>query len=247
MFRGVSVSQNVERIECIIDQLVARLAKLEFRSPIRYVYNPLEYARLPHIAYWRRYFQPNVEVMFLGMNPGPWGMAQTGVPFGDVTMVNQWLGIHEPVGTPVRQHPKRPVSGFDCPRAEVSGQRLWGWARQRFGTPQRFFNRFWVGNYCPLVFMEENGRNRTPDKLPRDEKTPLLAICNDALAQTVQWIRPRMVIGVGAFAAQQAQRALAHMAMPVGRITHPSPANPKANAGWVEAIENELAAMGIRF
>jgi single-strand selective monofunctional uracil DNA glycosylase len=164
------VSEGVKQIECIIDQLVERLALLEFRSPIHYVYNPLEYARLPHIAYWRRYFQPHVEVMLLGMNPGPWGMAQTGVPFGDVTTVAQWLGIHEPVGAPARQHPKRPVRGFDCPRAEISGQRVWGWARQRFGTPQRFFKRFWVGNYCPLVFMEESGRNRTPDKLPRRRK-----------------------------------------------------------------------------
>ncbi len=240
------MSQTVVQIENIIDPMIAQLALLDFRSPIHYVYNPLEYARMPHIAYWRRFLHPNVQVMFLGMNPGPWGMAQTGIPFGDVAMVTQWLGIHEPVGTPVRQHPKRPVRGFDCPRAEVSGQRLWGWARQRFRTPECFFEHFWVANYCPLVFMEENGRNRTPDKLPRNEKNPLLSICDAALVEVVRWVRPRMVIGVGAFAARQAQRALAHMAVPVGRITHPSPANPKANTGWAKVIEKELAVLGVR-
>src|SRR5688572_32536315 len=95
------------------------------------------------------------------MNPGPFGMAQTGVPFGDVAMVRDWLGIVAAVAKPRDEHPKRPVLGFECQRSEVSGARLWGWARARFGTPQRFFERFFVANYCPLAFMESSGANRT--------------------------------------------------------------------------------------
>ncbi|MCJ8501057.1 uracil-DNA glycosylase family protein [Desulfatitalea alkaliphila] len=229
----------------IIDRLTARLAPLRFAPPVHSVYNPLTYAREAHLAYAARYAGEGREVLLLGMNPGPWGMAQTGIPFGDVEMVTRWLDIRAAVGQPARPHPKRPIEGFACRRGEVSGQRLWGWAKSRFGTPERFFGRFWVANYCPLVFMEESGRNRTPDKLPPAEREPLLAACDAALAETVALFKPRRVVGVGAFAAQQAAKALAHLNLPVGRIAHPSPANPKANAGWADLIEKELAAMGV--
>lgn len=232
-------------IEKMIDALIRRLKPLRFGPPTQYVYNPLIYARAAHLKYWQRYGQSPKEVLFLGMNPGPWGMVQTGVPFGDAAIVSEWLEIHEPVKAPAHQHPKRPVYGFDCPRAEISGQRLWGWASQRFSTPQLFFQRYFVANYCPLAFLEESGRNRTPDKLPRKEKTPLLAICDEALVQMVHLLQSRIVVGVGKFAAQQAQRALADLDVKVGRITHPSPANPKANTGWSTVVEKELALMGI--
>ena len=35
------------------------------------------------------------EAVFLGMNPGLWGMAQTGVPFGTVSLVRDWMGIED--------------------------------------------------------------------------------------------------------------------------------------------------------
>jgi len=227
------------------DQLVKALKPLRFKQPVAYVYNPLEYARKPYDVYVRRYGGKK-EIVLVGMNPGPFGMAQTGVPFGDVNMVRDWLGIEEEVGTPARMHPKRPVLGFECPRGEVSGQRLWGWARDRYETPQRFFARFFVANYCPLVFMEESGRNRTPDKLSSDEKEKLFAVCDAALAAAVRAMSPAYVIGVGRFAAERAESALAGMKkVRVGRITHPSPASPKANRGWAQAVEEEFRQMEI--
>ena len=80
--------------------------------------------------------------LLLGMNPGPWGMAQTGVPFGTVSRVRDWLGIEAPVERPANEHPRRPVLGFGTERDEVSGLRVWGWAQARWGTPERFFERF---------------------------------------------------------------------------------------------------------
>ena len=41
---------------------------------------------------------------------------------------------------------------------------------QILDTAEAFFERFFVHNYCPLVFLEESGRNRTPDKLPKAER-----------------------------------------------------------------------------
>ncbi|MBI5062774.1 MAG: single-stranded DNA-binding protein [Desulfatitalea sp.] len=232
-------------MEQIIDTLVARLRPLRFAPPVHTVYNPLIYARSAHLAYWRRCGQPPKEILLVGMNPGPWGMVQTGVPFGDVCMVTQWLGLPQPVTPPAAQHPKRPILGLDCTRREVSGQRLWGWAQQRFGTPERFFKRFGVANYCPLAFLEAGGRNITPDKLPAKEKAMLFDACDEALAATVHWLCPTVVVGVGVFAAQQARRVLAQSGVRVGQITHPSPANPKANAGWSLLVEKELYDMGI--
>ena len=232
-------------IDKIIDNLVCQLAPLCFSPPVEWVYNPLVYARHVHLEYWRRYGAAPKKVVLLGMNPGPWGMAQTGIPFGDIGMVTGWLGIQGQVCTPERQHPKRPIKGFDSHRGEVSGQRLWGWARERFVSPRRFFKRFWVANYCPLVFMEASGRNRTPDKLPLKEKEPLFAACDQALVQMVSKLRAQIVVGIGRFAALQAKRALIDMDVKVGQITHPSPANPKANSGWRERIESEFKAMGI--
>lgn len=154
-----------------------RLAKsvdaLSFAAPVTHVYDPLVYARKPHEAYLSRYGQGPREIVLVGMNPGPFGMAQTGVPFGEIAAVRDWMGIEEPVAKPPNEHPKRPILGFACTRSEVSGARLWGWAQERFGTAEDFFARFFITNYCPLVFMEESGRNFIPEKLPKDEREPL--------------------------------------------------------------------------
>ena len=204
------------------------------------IYNPLDYAREPHETYLSRFGSGQRDILMLGMNPGPFGMAQTGVPFGDVGMVRDWMGIEGPVSKPDPEHPKRPVQGFDCPRSEVSGTRLWGWARSRFGSPAAFFARFFVANYCPLVFMENSGRNRTPDKLPAAEREALYAVCDDALRKTVEAMQPWLVVGVGAFAKQRARIALEGLGCEIGSILHPSPASPAANRGWAETVERQL-------
>lgn len=240
------MSKTALSIDTIVDRLIDRLSPLEFEAPVEFVYNPLLYAKKAHLAFWKRFGNGTKEIVLLGMNPGPWGMVQTGIPFGDVVMVQDWLNIRKGVDLPDRQHPKRPIKGFDCSRREVSGQRLWGWARDRFDTPRAFFRRFWVANYCPLAFMEASGRNRTPDKLPARERKPLLDACDQALVEMADLLRPRIVVGIGKFAAIQAERALGNMDISVGQIAHPSPANPKANAGWSRLIESQLHSMGIR-
>ena len=225
--------------------LSEKVHRLEFGPPVTHVYNPLGYAWDPHAQSLERFGGAPKEVLFLGMNPGPWGMAQTGVPFGEVGAVRDWLGIEAVVGRPDPEHPKRPIAGFECTRSEVSGARLWGWARDVFGTPARFFERFFIANYCPLAFMESTGRNRTPDKLPATESEPLLAACDRSLVRTVELLRPQLVIGVGVFAEGRARAALAGVDVNIGRILHPSPASPAANRGWAERATLELRALGI--
>ncbi len=229
----------------IAEKLVRDVRDLRFAPPVTHVYNPLVYASAPHTEYLRRFASGPKEALFVGMNPGPFGMAQTGVPFGDVGMVRDWMGIEAPVGRPDREHSKRPVLGFDCARSEVSGTRLWGWARERFGSPEAFFSRFFVWNYCPLCFLEESGRNRTPDKLPAAERAPLFEACDRALRDLVDELGPRWVVGVGKFAEDRAKAALRERDVEIGRILHPSPASPAANKNWAGAAEAALARLGI--
>lgn len=227
-------------------ELGARVGALSFGAPVAYVYNPLVYARALHEQYLERYGTGPKRVLLLGMNPGPFGMAQTGVPFGEISIVRDWLGISGAVGRPAREHPKRPIQGLDCPRSEVSGARLWGWARQRFETPERFFSDFFVVNYCPLVFMEESGRNVTPDKLSSREREPLFSECDRALREIADVLQPRHVVGVGAFAEKRLHDALgARRGVKFSGILHPSPASPKANKNWAATIEAQLREAGV--
>ncbi len=221
------------------------LAGIDFGHQVKFVYNPLIYAAGPARQYLKKYSEPPREIVLVGMNPGPWGMAQTGVPFGEVNIVRDWMGITGYVGKPETEHPKRPVKGFDCTRSEVSGKRLWGWARDQYGSAEIFFNRFFVANYCPLIFFDEAGRNITPDKLPVHCKKELFDVCNGALERTVRYMSPSHVIGIGAFAHSRCVESLSNLDVQTGRISHPSPANPAANRGWTDLIEGELSDMGI--
>ena len=225
------------------------LDELEFAPPVTHVYNPLVYAWRAHRLYLERFAGGPKEAVFVGMNPGPFGMAQTGVPFGAVAKVRDWMGIEAKVDRPALEHPKRPVLGFETTREEVSGARLWGFAEERFGTPEAFFARFFVANYCPLCFLEEGGRNRTPDKLPAAERSALYERCDAILRVVVEELAPRFVIGIGAFAEARARDALADLAeargFEFGRVLHPSPASPVANRGWAPQAAAELEALGI--
>ena len=224
--------------------LSAQLARQSFASPVSHVYNPLEYARAPHEAYLRRYGAGRRRAVFLGMNPGPFGMVQTGVPFGEIAAVRDWMGIEATVEKPATENPKRPIEGFACTRSEVSGRRLWGLFAERFGTAEAFFTDHFVANYCPLAFFD-HGRNLTPDKLPAAETAPLEAACDAHLRALVEALQPEWLIGVGGFAEARAAAALRGYDIRIGRVLHPSPASPAANRGWAAAAEKQLLALGV--
>jgi single-strand selective monofunctional uracil DNA glycosylase len=238
---------QVVRVKLIeaAQRLGESVSLLKFSEPVVTVYNPLEYAWEAHEGYLKAYGNSRKRVVFLGMNPGPWGMAQTGVPFGEIHAVSQWLGINYPVGKPEREHPKRPVTGLNCLRSEVSGRRFWGLFKERFGQPGKFFKHFFVANYCPLMFIEQSGRNRTPDKLKISERAVLFKICDQHLREVVDALQPKWVIGVGCFTQGRARLALGDMGIKIGRITHPSPANPAANRDWAGSVVRQLATYGI--
>ena len=241
------MSQPTPTAQALIDaarRLSAKVDALSFAPPVSHVYNPLDYAWAPHEKYLRRYGASKKRIVFLGMNPGPFGMVQCGIPFGEIAAARDWLGVEAPVGKPAVENPKRPVEGYACTRSEVSGRRLWGLFAEEFENADAFFAEHFVANYCPLAFFD-HGRNVTPDKLPAHEAAPLYAACDEHLHDLVTSVHAEWVIGIGAFAEGRAREALSGMDLHIGRILHPSPASPAANRGWAEAARKQLGELGI--
>ncbi|MEM9235349.1 MAG: uracil-DNA glycosylase family protein [Verrucomicrobiota bacterium] len=223
-----------------------RLRPLSF-SKAAYVYLPTDYARIPHEKYLRRFGKGRKRVLMLGMNPGPYGMAQTGVPFGEIPAVRDWMGISGKVEKPDPEHPKRPITGFECMRSEVSGRRLWGLFAEKYPEVDDFFADHFVANYCPLVWMSETGANITPDKLPKKEMEPVEEACREHLEKVIKTLKPEYLIGVGAYAEKKLKESAEQIGYEAktGKILHPSPASPAANRGWAEAAEKQLKELGV--
>jgi single-strand selective monofunctional uracil DNA glycosylase len=227
-------------------ELSRQVDELKFAAPVTHVYNPLAYAWPAHEEYLRRFGGGRKRVVFLGMNPGPFGMVQTGIPFGEIAAVRDWLKLSAPIKPPAVEHPKRPVQGFDCPRSEVSGRRLWKLFAERFGSPEKFFTEHFVGNYCPLAFLSVTGSNVTPDKLSKTERARLAGACDEHLRRVLEILQPEWLIGIGAFAKNRGELVAAGMGIRVGQILHPSPASPKANRhDWTKTAAAELIALGV--
>lgn len=208
------------------------------------VYEPTKYAWESYANYLSRYASGTGKTILLGMNPGPWGMAQTGVPFGAVSRV-KWLKVSGKVAVPKDTHPAYPVHGFKCEREEVSGDRLWGMLAERFRTPTKLSKKITVLNYCPLLFLEKNGkraRNLALNKVSNAQK--ILKICDAYLAEVLELLQPKQVIGIGGFAAQRLE-AVAPATIPVGQILHPSPASPLANRGFAKLANQQLDQLGV--
>jgi single-strand selective monofunctional uracil DNA glycosylase len=228
-------------------RLADELRELGFSPPVAYVYRTLDYTWQAHRQYLERYGKGRKRVVFLGMNPGPFGMAQTGVPFGEVAAVRDWMGIETPIGKPASEHPKRPIEGFSCKRSEVSGRRLWGLFAERFESADGFFQDHFVLNYCPLVWMSVTGANLTPDKLSAAEMAPVEQACLTHLQEVIGLLEPAYLIGVGGFAEERLRRAAAACGSEavIGRVLHPSPASPASNRGWAEVASRQLAELGV--
>ncbi len=241
----LTISSTTKQLIAATLELSAQAGRLKFATPITHIYNPLDYAWSAHEMYLRKFGGRKKRVIFLGMNPGPFGMTQTGVPFGEVAAVRDWMKIAAMIGKPAYEHPKRPVLGFDCIRSEVSGRRLWQLFAERFVTPEKFFARHFVVNYCPLVFCEASGRNFTPDKLPAGEQARLFAICDAHLRRVLEILEPEWLVGVGGFAFVRSEVAAEKTKIKLGKILHPSPASPAANRGWPQAATKQLVELGI--
>ncbi|MGI9338624.1 MAG: uracil-DNA glycosylase family protein [Gammaproteobacteria bacterium] len=239
------MKQTAQKLVSANRTLARACGGLRFSPPVAFVYNPAHYARSSIDSYFGKYGNGQKRVLFLGMNPGPWGMAQTGIPFGEVNAARDFLKLGGIVGKPPMEHPKRRIDGFDCPRSEVSGARLWAMFARKFGAAEVFFGGHFVLNYCPLLFLAATGANITPDKLAKSESAPLFAACDIFLRAAVDALRPHYLIGIGAFAEKRLRLLFDNGGAVIGKILHPSPASPAANRNFAQTAEQQLIDIGI--
>ena len=210
------------------------------------VYNPLAYAWEPHRAYLELASGEGAKTLLLGMNPGPHGMGQMGIPFAATSVVRDLLKITDlEVGQPRNPHPKRSVSGLDWPKEEVSGTRLWGLLADEYGSAESIFKSVFLLNHCPLMlFSGERATNITPDKISGPTTQALLERCDEHLREVVDIMQIRRVIGVGRYSEKRALNALSGIDISVTTCWHPSLASPLANRNkgedWKKNVRNVL-------
>jgi single-strand selective monofunctional uracil DNA glycosylase len=241
-----SPSSTSKQLIAAASELSSQVDRLKFRAPVTHTYNPLAYAWAAHEEYLRRFGNSRKRVVFLGMNPGPFGMAQIGIPFGEIAAARDWMGICTTINKPTKEHPKRPILGFNCPRSEVSGRRFWKLCADRFGTPEKFFAEHFVVNYCPLAFLEASGLNRTPNKLFPTEREKLFNSCDEHLRRVLEILEPEWLIGIGGFAKDRGEIVADGLKIRLGQVLHPSPASPKANRGdWTRTATKELIQLEV--
>ena len=210
------------------------------------VYNPLAYAWEPHRAYLELASGGGAKTLLLGMNPGPHGMGQMGIPFAATSVVRELLTITNlEVGQPRKPHPKRPISGLDWPKEEVSGTRLWGLLANEYGSAESIFKSVFLLNHCPLMlFSGERATNITPDKITGPTTKALLERCDEHLREVVDIMQIERVIGVGRYSEKRALNALSGIDISVTTCWHPSPASPLANRNkgedWKKNVRNVL-------
>ncbi len=221
-------------------------AVLDPGPPVETIYRPLEYAWDIHRDYLATFGGPPKDALFVGMNPGPWGMGQTGVPFGDPTVVGRWLRLNDHVVEPPEEElPQRPVRGLDSSHTEVSGQRLWGLLRDLYTTPQAALERLLVVNHCPLLMFDIQHRNVTPDQLRVGFKENLLEVCDEGLERIATATQAGLLIGVGTYAEERCKVVAERLGIGSASIPHPSPASPLANKhggkDWRKGVEKVLA------
>lgn len=223
-----------------LNRLNRDLAGLEFTSPVHTVVNPWDYAKDGRDAYLDM-LPDRPRLFLLGMNPGPWGMAQTGIPFGEVGMVRDWMGLTPKVKVPENEHSKRPVQGMNCTRSEVSGSRFWGWMKDRYGTPEACFREVVVWPFCPQMWLKESGTNLPPNQIRVAERGPMEKVCDDALDDILSMWQPEHLIAIGQYAEVALHRIRPET--PVTRILHPSPASPAANKDWAGTVTRQLSGI----
>ena len=128
------VEQLIRAAASLCDDVIPISRSLVSEGSVDICYNPLAYAWDAHEAYLRRMGGGGARTVILGMNPGPHGMGQMGIPFAATSVVRDLLGITGiPVNQPEAADPRRPVVGLEYPREEVSGTRLWGLLAEHYG------------------------------------------------------------------------------------------------------------------
>ncbi len=225
---------------------------LESEPAVAHIYAPLEYANQVHQAYIRKFAGLGSKTLLLGLNPGPFGMGQTGIPFGATAIVREFLGLRGfEILQPGDTHHKRPIEGLGFKRQEISGTRLWRGLGEFLGAAEDIHRSVFLMNHCPLLFLEASGRNLTPDRLKGEAAAEMLSACDEHVLRTMEILGTRSIIGVGRFAERRALELAPALKwnVDVHYLLHPSPQVPEANREggkvWRARLNNTLRDAGV--
>jgi single-strand selective monofunctional uracil DNA glycosylase len=237
------VDDLLEAAKHLSEQCNKKIPALLKHKDVAHVTNPLDYAWELHEQFIRKWGGFGAKTLLLGMNPGPYGMAQTGVPFGATKMATDVLQIEAvELQTPAGAHPKRPIQGLSMERQEVSGTRFWTFMVDHYGSIEATFSNIFVVNHCPLLILGETGRNITPVDIPKSIINPILDLCDQHLKSVVDIMGIERIIGVGNYAKKRAKTIVPEL--DIDAMWHPSPASPLANrnggADWRENVASKL-------
>jgi single-strand selective monofunctional uracil DNA glycosylase len=237
------VDDLLEAAKHLSEQCNKKIPALLKHKDVAHVTNPLDYAWELHEQFIRKWGGFGAKTLLLGMNPGPYGMAQTGVPFGATKMATDVLQIEAvELQTPAGAHPKRPIQGLSMERQEVSGTRFWTFMVDHYGSIEATFSNIFVVNHCPLLILGETGRNITPVDIPKSIINPILDLCDQHLKSVVDIMGIERILGVGNYAKKRAKTIVPEL--DIDAMWHPSPASPLANrnggADWRENVASKL-------
>lgn len=222
-------------IECDLNN---ELNELQFPKNITHIYNPIVYALNLHCQYIKKFLNGKKKVMLIGMNPGPNGMVQNGVPFGNTNTVKNLMKIQGQVDQPPSLNPKRPVTGLSCTTEEPSGVRIWNLLQKLAGSLEVFGEQCFLHNFCPLAFFDEQGKNITPSELKGKIKSTLRDICLKYLEKEIQLIQPEIIIAIGSYVGDSLrklskQSIYVRTNIKILQLAHPSPRSLNNN-NWPE-------------
>ncbi len=138
------------------------------------IWNPGLYGETWHARFRRLYRPGQHPLVVFGLNPGPYGMAQTGIPFTDIRRLVSALpdlaaelrGRGERVEPPGLAPPGlRPYLSRSF---ESSAVRVYRFLKKGWGGAERGWTEVVVANPCTLLFIDPaEGKNRTPADLAR--------------------------------------------------------------------------------
>lgn len=206
-------------------QTIKKMDVLKFdKKKVQYVYNPVDYAYAGYSRYVRKYLKSSKKILFVGLNPGPYGMCQTGIPFGDVSTVKEWMELEMDISKPLDECPKKPVDGLKCTTVEQSGKRFWGFFKKKCGAADNFFRNAFVINYCPIAFFDRSGKNVTPNELEVSSREELEKICDEYLEKVVEMVKCEIIICVGRYAEHKVKSIfIDNSEINILYMKHPSP------------------------
>ena len=179
-------------------------------------------------------------IVAFGLNPGKYGMAQTGIPFTDVTRAARvGIAIEPPGLAPASLRPF-----LKSYRVERSSASVYGLLDEAWGSPREGWRALWAVAPCGLLFLEKDGENVTPADARLARRDDVRELRLRVIRESIAAAKPRGVLLLGQDVARVAAEALA--AEDVLVVDHPVARGPgrRGPAWWAQTVTEAVRKKG---